>query len=332
MGDPVGTLRQLGQTPLVPAPTLGKLERRVRRRRLRRRATVSGLAVGALATALVVVLRDDPERVVRTAGPDQQELDDVPQGVTGHVLDGVPLFVVRTDADVNAFVARSTHVAGPLWWCPSEQLFVSPDNGEAYEADGTAVAGPAPRDLDSVAVTVESGVVRIDPHAVRPGAPRHTVPSTIPDGPWEASGFCSNHVEPPAPTDAAVTGGPIPRVWAQPPAPTDVGGLAALVSGVLAYDEAQDCLLLELERIRYPVVWPAGTVGISEGPGVELRDGSTVHVGDEVSGGGGYLDGDEVSGGGGYIADRFQIPDGCLPSSGEVAVFNANGALQVVGK
>lgn len=322
MGDPVGTLRQLGQTPLVPAPTLGKLERRVRRRRLRRRATASGLAVAALAAAVLVVLRDDPERVVRTTGPDQQELDDVPQGVTGHVLDGVPLFVVRTDGEVNAFVARSTYLAGPLWWCPSEQLFVSPAHGEAYEPDGTAVAGPAPRDLDTVAVTIEAGIVRIDPRAVRPGAPRHTVPSTIPDGPWEASGFCSNHVESPAPTDTAVTSGPIPRVWAQRPAPRNEGGMAAVVSGVLAYDEAQDCLVLELEGIRYPVVWPAGTVGTSDGPGVVLRGGSTVRVGDEVSGGGGYVD----------VASQFQIPDGCLPSSGEVAVFNANDVPQVAEK
>jgi hypothetical protein len=57
-----------------------------------------------------------------------------------------------------------------------------------------------------------------------------------------------------------------------------------------------------------------------------------VHVGDEVSGGGGYFDGDEVPGGGNYFADQYQIPDGCLPSTGEVAVFNANGALEVVGK
>lgn len=202
MGDPVGTLRQLGQTPLVPAPTLGKLERRVRRRRLRRRATVSGLAVAALAAAVLVVLRDDPERVVRTAGPDQQK------------------------------------------------------------------------------------------------------------------------PESPAPTDTAVTGGPIPRVWAQRPAPTSEGGMAALVSGVLAYDEAQDCLVLELEGIRYPVVWPAGTVGTSDGPGVVLRDGSTVRVGDEVSGGGGYVD----------IARQFQIPDGCVPSTGDVAVFNANDTPQVAEK
>jgi hypothetical protein len=106
----------------------------------------------------------------------------------------------------------------------------------------------------------------------------------------------------------------VPRVWAQEPAPTDAGGLAAIVRGSLTYDAMQDCFLLDLEGIRYPVVWPAGTEGTSDGPGVVLRDGSTLRVGDHVSGAGGYL----------QVADEYEIPLGCLPSTGEVAVFNAN--------
>jgi outer membrane protein assembly factor BamB len=106
----------------------------------------------------------------------------------------------------------------------------------------------------------------------------------------------------------------VPRVWAQEPAPMDEGGLAAIVSGSLTYDATQDCFLLELEGIQYPVVWPAGAVGTSDGPGVVLRDGSTLRVGDEVSGGGGYL----------QVSREYEIPIGCLPSTGEVAVFNAN--------
>jgi hypothetical protein len=118
------------------------------------------------------------------------------------------------------------------------------------------------------------------------------------------------------PDKAPDTGGndaAVPRVWAQEPAPTDEG-FQAEVRGTLTYDATQDCFLLDLEGIQYPVVWPAGTVGTSDGPGVVLPDGSTLRVGDVVSGGGGYLP----------VAGDYQIPTGCLPSTGEVAVFNAN--------
>jgi hypothetical protein len=47
---------------------------------------------------------------------------------------------------------------------------------------------------------------------------------------------------------------------------------------------------------------------------VVLHDGSTLRVGDVVSGGGGYL----------QVAAEYEIPVGCLPSTDEVAVFNPN--------
>jgi hypothetical protein len=44
--------------------------------------------------------------------------------------------------------------------------------------------------------------------------------------------------------------------------------------------------------------------------------------------------GDEVSGGGGYlqVAGKYRIPPGCLPSTGEVAVFNPNASLRPGGR
>jgi hypothetical protein len=120
------------------------------------------------------------------------------------------------------------------------------------------------------------------------------------------------------PADLGAPDAAIPRVWAQESAPSD-DGLAAEVRGSLAYDATQDCFLLELEGIQYPVVWPAGTVGTSDGPGVVLRDGSTVRAGDDLLGGGGYL----------QVADEYDIPSGCLPSTGEVAVFNPNESVRL---
>jgi hypothetical protein len=120
------------------------------------------------------------------------------------------------------------------------------------------------------------------------------------------------------PADRGVRNSAVPRVWAQEPAPTDEG-FEAEVRGSLTYDATQDCFMLELEGIQYPVVWPAGTVGTSDGPGVVLRDGLTLRAGDDVSGGGGYL----------QVADQYDIPLACLPSTGEVAVFNPNESVRL---
>ena len=114
--------------------------------------------------------------------------------------------------------------------------------------------------------------------------------------------------------------GEVPTVWAQEPSPS-ADGMAALVMGSVQYDPSHDCFSIELEGLAYPVVWPAGTVGTADGPGVVLPDGDIARVGDEVYGGGGYLD----------VADDYGIPDACVPSTGEVAVYNPNEDVEVSG-
>jgi hypothetical protein len=110
-------------------------------------------------------------------------------------------------------------------------------------------------------------------------------------------------------------------VWTQPPPEsTDVTGMAALVEGVVQYDATAGCYLLEgIDGVTYPVVWPAGTEAASGGE-VELADGAVVAIGDTVSGGGGYLQ---------VATLPFAIPSACLPPTGEVAVFNRNGPIEV---
>lgn len=99
-------------------------------------------------------------------------------------------------------------------------------------------------------------------------------------------------------------------------------GEDALVEGELSYDETHDCFLLEMEAIAYPVVWPFGTEGRADGPGVVLADGTTVRVGHYVSGGGGFHDADA------YLGDAT-LPPECVPPSGEVAVYNSTETLDV---
>jgi hypothetical protein len=112
----------------------------------------------------------------------------------------------------------------------------------------------------------------------------------------------SSSLDPDEPPDTGGNDAAVPRVCG-PRACTYRRGLKAEVRGSLTYDATQDCFLLDLEGIQYPVVWPAGTTGTSDGPGVVLPDGSTVRVGEVVSAGGGYL----------QVAGEYQIPTGCLP-------------------
>jgi hypothetical protein len=96
--------------------------------------------------------------------------------------------------------------------------------------------------------------------------------------------------------------------------------LLALVGGTLAYDAEMDCFLLKAGGRRYPVVWPAGTMPVA-GPAVQLPDGRMVGLGDSVSGGGGRMSGP--------IPGEFDIPERCLPETGEAVAFNANEQLAI---
>lgn len=89
-------------------------------------------------------------------------------------------------------------------------------------------------------------------------------------------------------------------------------GMDAVVTGVLA--TRHGCVLLDLDGRRFPVVWPHGTSAGETGPLViELPSGAQLEIGDQVSGGGGYLNQDSVG---------IDVPDECLNEHGEIAVFN----------
>lgn len=112
--------------------------------------------------------------------------------------------------------------------------------------------------------------------------------------------------------------GDLPTVWAQQPF-ASADGMQALVQGTLQHDGEHDCFLIGPDDGGHPVVWPAGTKGTADGPGVELPDGEIARVGDEVYGSGGYL----------QVAHEYDIPAECLPESGEVAVFNPDEDVTV---
>ena len=90
------------------------------------------------------------------------------------------------------------------------------------------------------------------------------------------------------------------------------GGMEAQVVGVLA--AADGCVLLDQDGNRFPVVWPSGTSVAGTDPLViELPSGEQLQLGEQVSGGGGYLSPDRAG---------IDVPHACLNEDGEVAVFN----------
>ena len=100
------------------------------------------------------------------------------------------------------------------------------------------------------------------------------------------------------------------RVWV---GPSTRDSMTALVEGTVAYNRAESCFQVVTPAATYPIVWPHGSKGTADPVGVVLTDGTTVHDGEQISFGGGYL----------KVADDYGIPASCLPSTGEVAIIQS---------
>jgi hypothetical protein len=101
-------------------------------------------------------------------------------------------------------------------------------------------------------------------------------------------------------------------------------GRLAPVQGTLVYWAEADCFLItEPGSISgHPVVWPYGTEATADGPGVVLPDGQVARVGDHVRGSGSYND-DRTT------ARSYGVPEACQPTGVPLAVFNADGPIEV---
>jgi hypothetical protein len=106
------------------------------------------------------------------------------------------------------------------------------------------------------------------------------------------------------------------------------GGMGAEVTGVLIYDESTNCLLMELEDVQYPLVWPAGTRWQEDPPAVVLDDGEKVGPGMTVYGGGGYLQREHVEELSGPAVAA--AAERCVGPTGEIAFFNIESEVEVI--
>ncbi len=72
-------------------------------------------------------------------------------------------FLVRMpDGGFVALYRKCTHLGCAVPWNPAEGKFICPCHGSQFEQDGQVINQPAPRPLDRFAVTIESGIVKVD--------------------------------------------------------------------------------------------------------------------------------------------------------------------------
>jgi len=110
-----------------------------------------------------------------------------------------------------------------------------------------------------------------------------------------------------------------PVVKYSQPAPSQTIAMAAEVAGVLTLDG--DCLYIERDTKRYPMVWPYGTTWDAGSTTVMLPSGESIPLGAHLIGGGGYLHEVNLRD---YVGDQAAtIALDCADdATGEVAVVN----------
>lgn len=114
-------------------------------------------------------------------------------------------------------------------------------------------------------------------------------------------------------------------VFTSPPPPSgERVGMAARVMGTTILDNT-GCLMLELEGVRYSIVWPAGTSWQPDPPAVILADGQIVTPGMSVLGAGGYLS-SVTHMTGQHVNDAAAA---CAGPTGEIAIFNLGAEVTV---
>jgi hypothetical protein len=114
-------------------------------------------------------------------------------------------------------------------------------------------------------------------------------------------------------------------VFASPsPPPGERVGMTARVMGTITIDD-RDCLMLELEGIEYPIVWPAGTSWQPDPPAVLLPDGQSVEPGMSVLGDGGFMESVTHMTG----PDVNSAATACIGPTGEIAIFNLGAEVTV---
>ena len=83
-------------------------------------------------------------------------------------------WLVKSEGDgkVRAFSTVCPHLGCGVDWNDEQRRFVCPCHDSFFSADGKAMTGPSPRDLDELDVSVESAEVKVVYRRFRVGTPK----------------------------------------------------------------------------------------------------------------------------------------------------------------
>ena len=166
-------------------------------------AVVAAALVLVVVSIIAVVVALDGGRSARTPTTvvsSTVSLAQIPEGVSVLQFGKRLAFVVRDGDHVTVFDTNVHHLPGEnaLWWCPNEQVFVSPTHAETFSRSGKAIGGPATAGLDRFRTMVRHGKLRIDPSHLAPGVKgnAHTAAGQTGEsgvGPWDGGpgSFCA---------------------------------------------------------------------------------------------------------------------------------------------
>jgi menaquinol-cytochrome c reductase iron-sulfur subunit len=78
------------------------------------------------------------------------------------VTDRATTWVVKNEPnEATALHPRCTHLGCAYHWDENESVFACPCHASSFRADGSVIAGPAPRALDRLQTKVENGVLYV---------------------------------------------------------------------------------------------------------------------------------------------------------------------------
>jgi hypothetical protein len=100
------------------------------------------------------------------------QLSSLPQGGSAHEVDGRQVILVRDGDAVRGFLRMSPRGHGMVSWCRDEDVLLVPSYGETFDREGRLMRDFSPRDLDSVQVAVQRGLVVVSPDQVTKGRSR----------------------------------------------------------------------------------------------------------------------------------------------------------------
>jgi menaquinol-cytochrome c reductase iron-sulfur subunit len=92
------------------------------------------------------------------------------------LLSEKPVYVVKdTNGQLAVLSAVCTHLGCTVPWVPDQEKFICPCHKGTFDAGGRVVGGPAPRNMDTLPMKIENGVLKVQYEFFRQLSPHKEV-------------------------------------------------------------------------------------------------------------------------------------------------------------